>query len=313
MYGSPAPLVDEKNLITWSQNVTSIASLSGFKLNIGGMQINISQYDSYNVLFNVTMSINISDENAKMGIVKNISAPVSVSIENIEDPIFPLKTYGRVFRFIVVSNVSKMTTPIIGQNSSGSVSGKAFVKLNSQLQAGSYAGMILVTDSITGKESIADDFDGVVSEGNVVIPAGFPKPMISGVVNATTNVTNNTRIYLDQVTKGVWNLGNLTASLNNVNGNYYHFYQNSSSGASFLDRLEGRTTLSSRYQYGLETFVNLEELPVEFVKSTDSVLDYKYWSDIGGSAIRNGNYDSAFSWFKIDAATATEYGINTLL
>jgi hypothetical protein len=313
LYGNPAPLVDEKNLGNWKQNISDIASNLGFSIEFKDVEINIVQNDSFNVLFNTTIYINISDATAKMGVAKNITAPVYVSIEDIEDPIFPLKTYGRVFRFIKISKVNKKTIPsVTGQNSSGFVSGYAFVK--SDFQSGDVnSSRILVTRNVNGKESIASGFAGVISEENVIIPPEILGKAITGATGATSLIKNETKIYLDATTKQVWDFSNLTSDIKNVNTNYYHYYHNSSKGASFLDRLEGRINLSDKYKYGLETFVDLEEFPTELVRSANSVLDYRYWNDTFGSSIRNGNYDNVFNWFKIDSESAYDYGINSLL
>jgi phosphohistidine swiveling domain-containing protein len=319
LYGNPAPLVDEKNIQTWEQNIDDIASNLGFNVDFKDTRVNVTQNDSFNVLFNVTIYVNISDETANMGVLKNITVSAAVSIEDIEDPIFPLKTYGRVFRFIRTSNVNKTTSPLAGQNSSNLPpnfnSGYAFVKANFQSSDKVNASTILVTDSIAGKESIINsnpNITAVVSEGDKIIPQSLTKPIISNVTNATNIIKNQTKIYLDNATMKVWDLSNLTSDIKSIGNSYYFYYHNSSKGASFLDRLEGRFNLSSKYQYGLETFVNLEEFPTELVKSTNSVLDYEYWNDIAGGSIRNGNYDPVFSWFKLSSTSAFEYGINAL-
>jgi len=148
-----------------------------------------------------------------------------------------------------------------------------------------------------------------VSEGDLIIPPKIAGKAITGASGARGKIENNTKIYLDETTKKVWDLSNLTSDLNE---GYYH---NSTAGASFLDRLEGNTTLSPKYKYGLETFINLEEfllagVPVE---TTKSCLDHRYWNSIDGSSMRNGNYDPAFSLFKIDASYADDYGIDELI
>ena len=309
LYGEPAPLVDISNLETWEEKVENITSSAGFNIEFKDVQINIAQNDSFNVSFDVNMTINISDKTEVMGIVKNITASVLVSIEGIEDPLSPLNTLGRIVRFIKISNVSKNTTAlVIGLNASGiGVSGEAFVKSDFQ-GSDANSSRILVTNSIAGKESDASGFAGVVSEGDVIIPPGFSKTIISGATGATSTIANGTKIYLDQTTKKVWDLSNLTSDIRN---GYYH---NSSVGASFLDRLEGNITLSPKYKYGIETFVYLPDLTAENLEidSSASCVDYQYWRGIAGNDIRNGDYDLVFTWFKIDEESAKEYGINEL-
>ena len=93
------------------------------------------------------------------------------------------------------------------------------------------------------------------------------------------------------------------------------YYRSSDTGASFLDRLEGNLTLSNKYKYGLETFVNLGDitaanLPVNYQLSS---IDYEYWKNVGGVSVRNGNYDNVFNWFKIDSGHAAIYGVSELI
>jgi len=327
LYGSAnnAPLVNEKNLMTWEQNISDIASGLGFSIEFKNVEINITQSDSFNVLFNTTLCVNISDSTAQMGILKNITAPVNVSIENIEDPIFPLKTYGRVFRFIRISNSSKNTVPLVtGQNASGlpdnTITAYAFVKSAASLVVGdANSSRIVVTNDLTGtgKASIAAGFAGVVSENDIIIPTVLIGKSITGATGAMNLIKNETKIYLDKTTMQIWDLSNLTSDIKNVDKNYYHYYHNSSAGASFLDRLEGRTNLSAKYKYGLETFVNPSDWPsdVPFI-NTNSFLDYKYWNNTLGSPIRNGNYDPVFNGlnqFRIDFGSAYDYGISILI
>lgn len=309
LYGKPSPLIDINNLEHWKLNISNIASNLGFHLDFKNLEINVTQNDSFNVLFNVTLYVNISNSNSKMGILKNITSNVIVPVEGVEDPIFPLNTYGRIIRFVKISNVSKNTVSLTaGQNSSGYVVGYALVKSDFG-SSDINSSRILVTATVAGKEAIASGFAGVVSEGDVIIPPSLLGKAITGATGATSLIKNETKIYLDATTKKVWDLSNLTYDIKN---GYYH---SSNKGASFLDRLEGRINLSDKYKYGLETFVNIEDiLGAEVPASTgNSDLDYRYWSNTNGVNIRNGNYDSVFNWFKIDAESASEYGILELI
>ncbi len=311
LYGEGAALVDKSNINIWKQNITSASEKSGFEIEFKDIEINITQNSSFDVLFEVRIFVNITDEKAKMGVLRNVSAVVSVPIEGLEDPLFPLKTYGRVTRIIRASNFSKQTNFLVqGTNSTGSVSGYAFVKLSSQVQPeDANSSRILVTDTITGIESIASSFGGVVSESDTIIPGGFTGVAITGATNAMEIIKNETKIYLDGETKKVWDLNNLTQDIKN---GYYH---SSNYGASFLDRLEGNFSLSAKYKYGLETFVNLEDLAAADIttKPSTSCLDYEYWNDTYGYSIRNGNYDPVFNWFKISQNSAIIYGIEDLI
>ena len=314
--GTSAPLVEEKNFMIWEQDIKSIASLSGFNIEFKNVTINISQYDNFHVLFNTTIYVNISDYVAGIYILKNITVNVPVSIDSIDDPLFSLKTNEIVSRIIKISQFNKKTIQLTtGQNITGltpNVNGYSYNKPAAGLTDEDVnASRILITDDLANAEqiNIASQFAGVVSEGNIVIPQELVGKAITGATGAMTKVKNETKIYLDIPTKGVWDLSNLTSDIKN---GYYH---DSTAGASFLDRLEGNTTLSTKYYpYGLESFVYLPNLMNPNLQS--SVLDYQYWADVDGSLLRSGNlnyYDSIYSWFRIVTLAENDYGINDLI
>lgn len=122
-------------------------------------------------------------------------------------------------------------------------------------------------------------------------------------------------------------LSNLTLDI--ING-YYH---SSSKGASFLDRLEGNVSLSSKYNYtgcaaagcGLESFIFLPNLTSGSESSTLSDLDYQFWTSMQGYLLNESKsysppldtfvFDNVkiYSWFRINCSAATDYNISSLL
>ena len=105
---------DQKNLSEWVQSIRDIASKSGFDINLTVLTFNVTQNDSFSVLFSTTVLINISDSTTKMGISKNMSAAGAVSIEGMQDPSYQIKTGGTVFRNIKKSPFNKNTAPLAG-------------------------------------------------------------------------------------------------------------------------------------------------------------------------------------------------------
>jgi hypothetical protein len=219
--GVVAPLIGDDNFNSWRENVTNIAASSGFDLDFQNYKVNITQNDSYNVLLELSTVLNISDANLDMGIEKNLTASIAVSIDGIEDPLFPLRTYSKVIKVIHISNFSKIN---------------------------------------------------------------FPP-----------------------------NLGNLTSDIEDDS------YHSSSNGASFLDRLEGKEDLSSKYNCpegcGLESFVNKQEfdgVDMPFVSGL-SVLDYEYWNNVHGYLLNNtaqGYNPQVYSWFRISSTSSDDYGLD---
>jgi phosphohistidine swiveling domain-containing protein len=189
-----------------------------------------------------------------------------------------------------------------GTLASGSISGNS---TNSALSPSSQK--ILITSNMTQAIGTLNSFGGVVSE-NTFVPVGLAVPYIAGATGATSKIANGEMVYLDLQTKKVWDLSNLTSF---VKG---YYYKPSQTGPSFLDRLEGRLNLSSRYPIGMETMLNLQEMSSSGLQVNYgySCVDYMYFSNTTGSSIRNGNYDPIFSWLKIDSASKNSYDLGEL-
>jgi len=92
-------------------------------------------------------------------------------------------------------------------------------------------------------------------------------------------------------------------------------YMSSNDGPSFLDRLEGRLSTSSKYSsqtpniIGLETLIYLPEISYVGVpiKTSQSVIDHYYF----GSSAHAGSLveDSSYDWLRLDASHAAFYGV----
>jgi phosphohistidine swiveling domain-containing protein len=304
--GKVAPLVENNNLNSWQINITQIANQSGFNVSLQNMSIEITQNDSFNVLFTARVVLDISDPNMRMGVRKNLTVNAISSIDGIEDPLFPLQTYGRIIRTIRSYNVSNLTKSIVqGSLASGSVSGNATL---SQVSPNSQK--IFVTANMSQGIATLNQFGGIVS-ASAFVPTGLAVPYIAGATNATSLIAEGQRVYLDLQTKKVWDLINLTTFVINKN------YKPSANGPSFLDRLEGKLNLSSRYRYGLETIVDVKnELEAEnlypLIYAQATCVDYLYWNKTNGDPVRNGNYDSIFTWLRIDNSSKISYGVSEL-
>jgi hypothetical protein len=220
------PFADEKNLTTWEKNISDIAASQGFSVSfISALTVNVTQNDSFSILFNKTIYVNISDATTGMYILKNLSVAAAVSVESIEDPLYSAKTYWNVSVPIRRSPFNKNTTPV-GE---------------------------------------------------------------------------------------VWNLSNLTSDTINS------YYFSSTKGASFLERLEGKFTLSKYQPYGLESFIYLPNMTKIYQPNTFSVLDYQYWANTQGYLLNySQSYNPAldtqiYSWFRINCLAAADYNISSLL
>jgi hypothetical protein len=105
------PFADQKNLTTWEKNITDIALNSGFLIEFKNETINVTQNDSFSILFSATVYVNISDATAGMGIFKNMSVASAISIDRMIDPLYSIKTNGTVFKTIKISPLNKIANP----------------------------------------------------------------------------------------------------------------------------------------------------------------------------------------------------------
>ena len=121
---------DQKNLSTWEKNISDIASMSGFDIDLTVTSFNVTQNDSFSILFEVGIHLNISDSTAKIGILRNMTIGEAVSIENIIDPLYQIKTNGKIFKTIKKS-------PYIPFNKV-TVSSPYFINLTNDIKNDSY-------------------------------------------------------------------------------------------------------------------------------------------------------------------------------
>jgi len=184
--GTFQDLMTGSTTVDWQNSIKYIGNLQGFQTNVVVKYILIQPADSFHISVTYTIYVNISDVISNTNFTKISQENLILSVENFEDPLYPLNTYGRTV------NVLKQSPHWNNYSSS--------------------------------------------------------------------------------------DLTNLKDDLNN---SYYHPSLN---GASFLDRLEGKYFIQSKYQkpytIGLESFVNKDEIALSGlpVNSGASNIDYFYFS-----------------------------------
>jgi hypothetical protein len=284
--GTQQDLMQDSTIIDWKNKMVSLGNLQGFNADINFSKILVKPYDSWNILVSAEMKIHISDKNGVANLTKSAVVNQLVNIENFEDPIYVLYTYGKTTNFIVkspyIGNYTKNLISANGKN--GWFYGTAVIFNSSQIDAISSVSnkneKVLVTDSTFGIENLANQFGAVVSQSsrddNITVP------FVYSADNAMTVIPNNTNILVDGPNGKVWYIDNLK---NDVENSYYH---PSDFGASFLDRLEGKLFVQSKYRsesnntIGLESFVNKDyflSLGIN-VNMEKSNIDYIYFSNL---------------------------------
>ncbi|MBU0898412.1 MAG: hypothetical protein KKB03_00250 [Nanoarchaeota archaeon] len=295
--GNAHILMHNNTLGDWQESILNIPV--GFNIELDYNNMQIQNYDGFNFKVTLNLTIHVSDKHSIAKIDRNMQKEVLVSVENIEDVIFPLNTAGFISRVITRYPYPYYTKKIvIGTQSSGQCSGNVTFNPSDP----SPSGKILVTTDSAG----VSGFAGVVSE-NIEIPS--VSCYVLGATGAVNEINETVlelgfdEIFLDESTLSAWSLPIKTAL-----SNKYYFHFEGQSGPDILDRLEEDLTQVTN---GLETFVNIPEISSAGVgiKSQQTCVAYKYFS----SQTNNGDPVRGLpSWFKIDSESAAKYGLDQL-
>jgi hypothetical protein len=301
--GTAEPLMENSTFPYWIDSMEVLGELKGFNTSIEFENLKIEQYDSWNLLISTDIYININDTQTDASLKRNETINYLSSVEGFEDPIFPLETSGRATNVIEKSPYWNNFTQnlITGSDGNGWFYGLSVV-IPSSDQIGiqnvqNKNSKVLVTDSVTGIQSLVNQFGAVVSETGAT---GISIPYVGNAANAMNVLPNNTNILVDGNNTKVWNIENFKTDVAN---SYYH---PSLKGASFLERLEGKieTEDTSGRVIGLETFVNKTyfsalEIPIHADKTN---VDHLYFSNSSyvGNKVKGLNEE-----FRIDGELCT--------
>ena len=263
--------MDENNIDYWYQRIKYDASLVGYSVFLNDFGVYASLASEDEIIFVIYSQINVSDFSGNYRIIRNANHSLSVSIENFEDPLYPLNTYGLVKRVFKMCDFVPTAEQVAnGTSSSGNAKGVSWIAKSSDdlSSVADKSQKILVIDY--HNNSLINQFKGVVIEESNA--TGVVIPYIAGAGNSTMTIANNTEIYLDSLSMKAWYLENLERMIAE------HCYYYSSNGPNVFDRCEEKTN-SSAFQ--IESFVDIVELSSNglSIKSGQSVVDKYYFLD----------------------------------
>jgi hypothetical protein len=98
--GVPQGLMVSSTVNDWESAIESLGSLQGFRINLLIKNLLIQPSDSFHLSISYSISVNISDTVTKTNISKISNQSLLLSIENFEDPTYPLNSYGRLVNVI---------------------------------------------------------------------------------------------------------------------------------------------------------------------------------------------------------------------
>ena len=303
--GRDEDLMENATFPYWIDKIEQVDITRGFEIDINPYTLEIKPYDSFNLLAEVEMDVDIIDIQGVAALNRSVILKKIVSIEEMEDPLYPLKTSGLVNNKIISSPYVGNYTQLLlfGDGGNGYVYGTATNDTTD------FSGKILIVDD-------ANPIDlsgavGVISETDFSVIPSIPFIVQGG---ATDTISDGQNILLDGngANNRVWYIENLKEHVENL------YYQSSETGASYLDRLEGRTYIHSKYSsqtnndIGLESFIDKSEFPSEIpVYEDKSNVDYLYFSS-GPLGNKVKGISTTSNWFRIDSGHQDDYGVEQI-
>ncbi|MCD6477752.1 MAG: hypothetical protein J7K87_01990 [Candidatus Aenigmarchaeota archaeon] len=291
--GEKAEIVNT-TIYDWINRSKDIAKKRGFILNINITDLHISMYDSFHVLFSFNFTIELRDKDNVFSFEKSEIKNVPVSIEGMEDPIYLLRTNGKVTNKVekFEGNFTELITKGTGGNEWGT--GESVVT-NNPYSVDDREEKILVIDS--ADDSVVNQFAGVIAKSNTTT---IDVPYL---IVPKLNITNNTMTVVDGDNQEVWNIGGLYEA--RENSSYI-----SGDGPSFLDRLENKLT-NSYPGKGLESLVNKKEFEESGLEVSErSNVDYIYFNT---NSLNIYKVKGMGDYFRIDEDDLDTYGVNNNL
>jgi hypothetical protein len=308
--GTQEFLMENSTIPDWISRIQAISDQKGYDLVLVVSDIDVKPYDSWNLIVTGNMEVNISEQNGVANISRKVGISNIVSVEGFEDPMYALNTIGRGTNIIESSGGDFTEFILSGSGANSYSSGVSIVTNNSY--AGGVANKsqkILVTENAAALSAATiNQFKGLVTDSNA--PIGVTVPTVANA-SSLSNIPNNTVILVDGEQGEVWNINNL---YEHATGSKYYM---STNGASFLDRMEGKYQVQSKYSsqtnytIGIESVVDkgyLDDLllPVDMAKTN---VDYIYFSN---SSLNGNGVKGLDPSFKIDnSATlgSTRYAV----
>ncbi len=313
--GTEEFLMEDSKISDWSQKMTDLAELKGYYLSLLFENLEVKPYDSFNLVVDTDLRVNITDKNGVASLNRTTHITTLVSIEGFEDPVYPLNTNGMVTNKIYQTPFSGNFTQLLatGSGDNGWKRGLTFSvegDVTPAVNCPNKSTRILVIDDPTLLSvSVVNQYGGVVSRQDVLNTTTIP--YVSGVSDVTHLIPNTTFVLVDGDNNKVWYIENFVSHVGNG-------YYEEGEGPSFLDRLEGKLYIQSKYSsktsnnIGLESFVNKTDLLAHklSINTGKTNVDYMYFSN---ASYPESQVKGVDSYFRIDSDHAGAYGVNEIL
>jgi len=294
IYGTPSIIMANNTLSEWKSRM--LQQNHSFLVDMDFSGPVIRNHDGINIKISLLFTVNISDSLNKSRIDRTVWKDVIVSVDGIEDPVFPLSTSGYVKKVVKEYRFPYYTKKIQGTMNYGNCSGNATYS-STDPQA---ASKILVVENTTGiSNPTLQGFMGVVSEENENLNSKGVSCFVSGAAGALQNISQNATVYIDNLTASAW----LLPINQGAEGTYYY----RGKGPNFLQRLEGNLSESPDGK-GLESFVP-DEIGIPD-KPMQTRVDYLFFSNQTYNGCRKARWTE--DWLRLQPSEIDRYNLTEL-
>ena len=300
--GSPMSLMENATFLEWISKIKEVSELKGFSTDINVNSMTIKPYDSFNLEIETNISINITDEQGVASLNKFTIIDSLVDIENLEDPLYPLKTEGLGNNIIKKSPYEGNYTQLVLTGNGGN----SYVYGETTTDTVNFDDKILVVNDVNSIIGL-NDAKGVISQVTNTTPITIPYLINS---SALSLISSGINVLLDGNEEKVWYIDNLIIHTENS------YYQSSVNGPSYLDRVEEKLQVQSKYSsqttntIGLESFIDKNELGLKGVPIVIERTNADYLYFTGGTL--GSCVKSLDSTFRIDNDHKDIYNVTDL-
>lgn len=301
--GSENLIMTNNTLTDWSYKISSVPT--NFDSSISYEDLSITSED-FIVTITSDVTLSVSDDVIEMDMQKTIQKQANISIEEIDDPLYPLNTYGLSQRTILRYPYDYKARNVAegGINSSGSCPGNATYNPGASNPG---IKILVIEDSTSVSDAVLSSFRGVVSSESRNLTLIGVSCYVTGnesaydTINDTMTDTGYDEFYIDNETRSVWHLPFREAVFN---GYYFE-----GEGPNITNRMKNITNGSEN---GLESIVDIQELFMNGIQIKENRVstDYLYFSSENYIGYEVRGFPG---WFRLNCGKASEYGVLDLL
>ena len=254
-------------ILCWQQTYSNLAKQAGFDFSIEVISVSVKPYNSWNLNSSAEIKITLHDAASSITLRKTVTQSSIVPVTGFEDPLYLLNTHGKVTRLIKKPGAS---SAIRGDQGFGWALGSIEI----DVAAGNHNKILLADDLSKVTSDQLETFSGSIFKETI---NDISHVSYIGKISSSESLTLGKKVFFENITNSTWNLNDEI-----INQNYHESYF----GPSYLDRLEGRFTISDAFReqspnaIGLVSFVDFSQLEAKGipVDTTRSCVDYLYFA-----------------------------------